>query len=536
MSMRKKTVTIFTLAQFGIIFLFSVLSIFSLTRLIDMRDILLSVTEDSVPIITQTALLNNQIESLATLVKFLSESKSSPEKLLAKRKIDDVIANIMSNINTSKTQTQYLSKQLVTIYQEIHELDELVGQKLTQEKNLNNSLDEVYSIVFALFTDAEAGKQNEALSNNLLSILLLTIKVDEQTRLHELRETEQDLNVQIAITEKTLVSSNKDLRHAIASFQMLIVGKNGLVNQKIQSLRLIGRTRGRDNLVRNLIADVASNLQYQSQVINEGVRTESLAAANQVNKQTNYAIWSGIAAVLTTLIIIYFLYRRIVLRLLSLAAQVNAASVNSDALITISGNDEIADLAKSFTQYLQRVTVQEKALLDMALSDPLTGIPNRRAFNEQINKMIASSARNDSYLTVLLVDIDFFKPFNDHYGHGEGDTCLTLVASQLNSTVLRNTDFCARYGGEEFVCLLPNTDPEGAKIKAESLRVAIENLQIPHMGNKVSDVVTVSVGAATFSFTPNHTWTDDTVLEQADKALYQAKADGRNCCRYFCVS
>jgi diguanylate cyclase (GGDEF)-like protein len=172
----------------------------------------------------------------------------------------------------------------------------------------------------------------------------------------------------------------------------------------------------------------------------------------------------------------------------------------------------------------------------MALTDPLTSIPNRRAFDEQIRKLIALSLRNEWELTILLIDIDFFKPYNDNYGHSDGDACLRLVASQLNNVVVRNTDFCARYGGEEFVCLLPNTGSDGAKLKAEALRLAIENMHIPHISSKVSSVVTVSVGAATFPFSTNRNWTADTVVQQADKALYQAKAQGRNRCSYFSVS
>jgi diguanylate cyclase (GGDEF)-like protein len=150
--------------------------------------------------------------------------------------------------------------------------------------------------------------------------------------------------------------------------------------------------------------------------------------------------------------------------------------------------------------------------------------------------MIAQAQRNHWDLTVLLVDIDFFKPYNDHYGHNDGDACLRLVARQLNSVVLRNTDFCARFGGEEFVCLLPNTGANGAQEKAEALRLSIENMRIPHNKSAVGPVVTVSVGVATFPFIDNSNWTADIIIEQADKALYRAKADGRNRCSFFSLS
>jgi len=309
-----------------------------------------------------------------------------------------------------------------------------------------------------------------------------------------------------------------------------------LVNQKVESLRITGRSRGRDSFVRNLIADVASHLEFQSQVINQNLLTEASQAAEVTSQQITLAIWTGILVVLITLVIIYVLYQRIVVRLLLLDSQVNRASEDDTALVSIGGNDEIANLAQTFSMYLQRVRDQEKALLDMALTDPLTNIPNRRAFDKHIKEMIAQAQRNNWDLTILLIDIDFFKVYNDHYGHNDGDACLRLVARQLNAVVLRNTDFCARFGGEEFVCLLPNTDANGAKDKAEALRIAIENMQIPHNGNKVSPVVTVSVGGATFPFSIDTNWTADIIIEQADKALYRAKAEGRNRCNFFYVS
>ena len=535
-SHKQKTVMLFTLAQFGIILLFTVVTIFSLIRLTDVRDLLVSLTEESVPVITQTSLLNNQIQSLATLTNFLSESHSSPEMMLAQRKIDEVVSKIALNLTSNKGETQYLNKRLRSVYNEIDELGILVEKKIKQETVLSTNFTNFYDIMFTLFVDVGLSREDNRMENNLLKVLLLAIQIDQQTRLHELRKIEQDLRIQFQLTEDSLLPSQEKLRQTVSSLHSLVIGDTGLVNQKVESLRVLGRTRGRDSFVRNLITDVANNLQYQSQAINQTVITEASDAAKEVSKQTNFAIWTGGIAVLITLAIIYFLYQRIVVRLLSLAAQVNNAAQNNSALVNIDGQDEIAELAQTFSIYLKRSRDQEKALLDMTLTDPLTNIPNRRAFDEQIKKLIAQSRRNEWNLTILMVDIDFFKPYNDNYGHSDGDACLRLVANQLNSVVLRNTDFCARFGGEEFVCLLPNTGAEGAQQKADSLRLAIESMQIPHIGSKVSEVITVSVGAATFPFSTGRKWSADIIIEQADRALYQAKAEGRNRCSYFSVT
>ncbi len=536
---RIRTVRLFTLAQFGIIVLFSVISIFSLIRLTDIRDILLSLTEDSVPVITETSLLNTQVISLSMLTTFLSESNFIPEQLLAKRKIDDLIAEINLGFTNSRAQKQYLAKQLNIVYKEIDELNDLVGERIGLQSVLKRDFTTFYDLVYSLYVDAGLERVDNELESkvddNLLKILLLAIQIDQQTRLHALRKIEQDLRMQIKATEDSLLPSQKSLRQSIRSLQLLVIGERGLITAKIESLRVIGRTRGRDSFVRNLIADVASNLQHQSQAINELVSTDAANAAKEVAKQTTFVIWAGLAAIFITLGIIYFLYRRIVVRLLSLATQVDQAAQNDSALVSIEGSDEIANLAHTFSVYLKRVRDQEKALLDMTLTDPLTAIPNRRAFDEQLKTIIAQSLRNEWELTIVFIDIDFFKPYNDFYGHTDGDACLRLVASQLNSVVLRNTDFCARYGGEEFVCLLPNTDSEGAKQKAQALRLAVESMQIPHADSKVSKFVTVSVGAATFPFSKDRNWSADIIVEQADKALYRAKVEGRNRCSFFSI-
>jgi len=166
--------------------------------------------------------------------------------------------------------------------------------------------------------------------------------------------------------------------------------------------------------------------------------------------------------------------------------------------------------------------------LNLSMTDPLTGIPNRRAFEIKLIDAVGQARRSRSSLTILLADVDFFKAYNDHYGHTEGDNCLKLVAKQLHATVVRNTDFCARYGGEEFICILPDTQPEGAKIKAEQIHTAIKQLDVVHAFSTVNEHLTLSLGVATFSFATVNDWSLSTIIEQADKALYEAKNSGRN--------
>lgn len=160
--------------------------------------------------------------------------------------------------------------------------------------------------------------------------------------------------------------------------------------------------------------------------------------------------------------------------------------------------------------------------------DGLTGIANRRSFDETIEKEWSRSNRTDGdvEISLLLVDIDYFKPYNDGYGHQSGDDCLKKVAWLLSDCSTRTCDLFARYGGEEFVAILVGTDIEGAMTVAKKMHNALKQNAIKHEYSKVADAVTISVGIATMI--PGKDNTPEQLIKAADQALYKAKANGRN--------
>lgn len=162
----------------------------------------------------------------------------------------------------------------------------------------------------------------------------------------------------------------------------------------------------------------------------------------------------------------------------------------------------------------------------LAIEDSLTGLPNRRAFDNALATAWSSCARAHQPLSIALLDIDSFKAYNDHYGHAAGDSCLQNVARVLQRMVRRRTDLVARYGGEEFLLLLPQTDADGALIFAERVREAIEAEALPHAPQVPGGVVTVSIGVVTIL--PDAVSMPESLFFAADAALYAAKAEGRN--------
>ena len=181
-------------------------------------------------------------------------------------------------------------------------------------------------------------------------------------------------------------------------------------------------------------------------------------------------------------------------------------------------------------QQLYRVSRHNKEAFDllesMALMDGLTGIPNRRRFDEVLEDEWLRARREHQPISLVMVDIDNFKAYNDHYGHGQGDGCLAKVGKALNESVKRPSDLVARYGGEEFVMLLPNTSTNGAHRVAEHARQLIELLRIPHGFSDTSKWITISAGV--FTIVPEKDEEASMLLDQTDQLLYKAKQSGRN--------
>ncbi|WP_147532943.1 sensor domain-containing diguanylate cyclase [Bacillus marasmi] len=179
----------------------------------------------------------------------------------------------------------------------------------------------------------------------------------------------------------------------------------------------------------------------------------------------------------------------------------------------------------------QKLQKANEILKHLSTIDGLTSVSNRRAFDERLEIEWNRAMRTSRPLSLIMFDIDYFKAYNDTYGHQGGDGCLKQIASTIEETIGRSTDFICRYGGEEFCAILPETNKDGAKIVAEKIRVAVESLKIPHSGSKIQPWVSISVGTATMI--PSQYTSLLNLISNADKAVYQAKHLGRNCvCSY----
>jgi len=219
-----------------------------------------------------------------------------------------------------------------------------------------------------------------------------------------------------------------------------------------------------------------------------------------------------------------------------------AAGAN-DYLVKLPDNIELVARiryhSRSYMTLLQRdaayraLRVSQQQLLDTNLvlqrlmnSDGLTGLSNRRHFDEYLELEWRRSLRDQSQLSLLMIDVDYFKSYNDSFGHLEGDEALRKVAAAIRDASARPSDLPARYGGEEFALVLPNTTPGGARLVAEKLRQTVAALKIPHLSPTEGSSLTISIGLSTMVPQPGSDCRQ--LISAADKGLYLAKNNGRN--------
>ena len=203
---------------------------------------------------------------------------------------------------------------------------------------------------------------------------------------------------------------------------------------------------------------------------------------------------------------------------------------NLSVRVDTSRSDEFGTMARFFNKMLDTLTKQ-KNLEQAARTDFLTGIANRRYFDETLVKELRRNTRTDSTLTLIMCDVDYFKQYNDMYNHVAGDLCLKHIANTLSRVFNRAGDLVARYGGEEFVVILPDTDTATGKMMAKLLREELAKLNLPHESSEVSEYVTLSIGVASARGSARGSTLEtspEELLGAADTALYRAKENGRN--------
>jgi len=510
-------------------------------RLADFQSLLSQLTHEVLPKVTISNQTFDKVNQLTYLTARLSSSPSQGFRLIAYRDVENKIEQIeklqlVANIDSS------LKNQLESIINELSGLNRLIEKRIRIQLQIKSQADKLYQLhskVMTISINQDSSKQEIKTDDQAFyewmvgftEIVTLSSKTLATNRLNSVRLTSKNIKAKIKALKNNYkilsIKNNQNVLELVEQLESILIHSDGVLPTKIIELRSIGQAVGRSNFVHNLVEDFARQVQFQSQNLNNVVLKNAEETIGLIKTESDFIKLMAVLSILFLVGAVYFLHQRIIKRLVKLNYSVLNRISGGTLSFNIKGNDEISDIAQSFNLLIEEIEQQKQSLRELSLTDGLTGIANRRSLDERLSNEVNASVKNNSPLSILMMDIDYFKKFNDHYGHLSGDDCLRDIANAFKNSSLRKKDFVARFGGEEFVIILPNTNAEGSEKIASAMLKVVSTLKITHEWNSASPYVTMSIGVANFD--PQYPLSDEALLNQADQALYDAKGQGKNC-------
>lgn len=528
--------TFFTFILISALLLLSAVASLVYYRLTEFQMILDDITDKSIPALVHSNKVNSQVSSLTYLIEGLTQASSQASRRIAEQDIDNNVKDILTLIDNSE-KDDYLAIHIESIATELDDLNQLIKQKLQFETQITQQkliMYQLYKEVMQYMLNNE-DKSLQTPATYLWTIELADVVTTSSeaitlTRMNQIRQISSKVHALLASQQQKIgqlpILSQSRATETIVQLREVLLGEQGLITMRMEQLKITGRAIGRGHFVRNLVNDLSNLVEYQSAKLNDAIQHETQQTNQQVKQQIRLMGLMSLLAGVFLLAIMFLIRQRVVKRLEILNKKVRGRISGGNEALFIQGNDEITDIARSFNYVVDTIEQQKQKLQELSLTDSLTGIANRRALDQRLSNSLQSALRHQWPLSVLLLDVDYFKAYNDNYGHAKGDKCLKEIAYVLSSNKRRNEDFVARYGGEEFIYLLPQSDEQGAIHIAELILTAIIEQKIPHLFSEAASYVTVSIGIATFS--PEQPISAEQLLKNADLALYQAKSQGRN--------
>ncbi len=523
-----------TLTSLLVLLLFIAMAALVQNRLGSFQHLLQNITGSAIPAVVQSSRVYSQINQLLFLTEGLSRA---PSQAVRHNLYQDIQLNLQGLQNLTKTwQTGlYQNAQLVALTEEIDNLNQLMSQRLELQTKVQSRQQQIYQLYeqVQLHTSKLTLADEQRHSLWLLEfagVVALSGKAGGSNRIMQLRQLQQQIEQQmlrqrqarVALPENyALLAEKSDLK-----LRSLLLETEGLFPLREQQLSIGGRATGRGNFVRNLVLDYARLAENSAYDISGTVLADAAQIQQQLQQDNRQILSGALLVILFLLVAIALIHRRVVRRLEQLNHNVLLQVQGKPTAFQIEGHDEIAAIARSFAYFASTVATQQQELQQLSYTDSLTGLANRRAFELQFTQALVQSQRQQWPLTLLMIDVDCFKAYNDHYGHQAGDDTLLRIAQLLQQGINRGSDLVARYGGEEFVAILPDTNATGAAAIAAQLLQLFRQAALPHQYNLAGDYVSISIGICCINAASTADY--DTMLRRADNALYQAKANGRN--------
>ncbi len=518
-----------TAALITFLMLFLVMAAIAFYRSTTFENLLTSIVSTALPEIRQSAMLDTQVKELPYLTEHLSRAESQAMRRLAYGDIEQKIRDIQLLI--SEQQNQQLALKFDVIQREVRHLNELIEQHLYYQQAISHVSQEIYRFYDQAEVIARDSHAFPEWALNFSSIIVRAGQVQSVNRLDDMRQLTElirsDLSKQGALLDTLDVSLRTNAMTLQDSLSLLLLDETGLIALRSEQLRINGRVTGRTRFIRSMVQDFGSEAEYTTLQKQTRLIQNVDAMSETLERQT---YWVGVLSLLVLvflLAMIWCIKIQVINRLQRLKTLVMDQVGSQPEQIHIDGRDEITELAKAFNFYAKQVSEQNNRVEALSRTDGLTGISNRRGFDHQLERLVNLCRERNLPLCVLMIDVDFFKNYNDLYGHQAGDECLRQVADLLRRVVGRSQDFVARYGGEEFVCILPETDITAARLLASEILAETSALDIEHKGSLVAEYLTLSIGIT--GCDGENMPSADILIGLADAALYEAKAKGRNC-------
>ena len=529
---RRSLSLVLTLTQAGMLLLFLTMMLLAFQQLMAYQKVLTSMVSSSLPEVISSSHNLAQVNELGAQAESLSQASNDVIRRLTFQRLSAQLAELLA---TTGSNSAYQQAQLLTLQQELHDLNALTEQKLALQHRLSTKRQKLNSLHDRVLLPLQ--QQNlpgyTAWALQFSKIVVLANQVAASDRLQDMRRAAMLLQ-QLFGEEQKLINALPEqvmLQGQELSTELfaLLLDEQGLLALKSELLRINSRSNGRANFVRNLVQHYAHITEYDTDELNGRTLQQSQQAIMEL--QHRIYILALVSALMLAVVlgIIWFIQRRVSGRLTQLNRNV-LAQLHGDAINhAIQGNDEIADISQSFQYFADKVALQTQQLEQLSFTDSLTGLANRRAADQRLQHEFAVAQRQRHALAVLMLDVDYFKAFNDSYGHQSGDDGLKWLSDILTECVKREQDMVARFGGEEFICILPDTDEKGAEATAKQIIFRLQQAAIPHRQSKAAPYLTVSIGV--LAGVPDDKISLRDWLAKADEALYTAKEQGRN--RYY---
>jgi diguanylate cyclase (GGDEF)-like protein len=530
-AMRIPLIRFFGLGLSSILVIFLLISWLTFSKLLTLESTLKDISTNTIPEIVLSGELFNEASKLLEFTVLLANADSDAAKRLAEQELNTYIKDI-KNLSNKKLNDSFLERQLEVINLELLEFSDLIWERATLSDKLVTKRDNVSKIFSTIFNEAKSASitQNSQViwAAEVPELMIKVNQAVNASRMQDVRRLFEGVKFQLDMLSKgngpqSLSSRNQAL---IRQIQFLLFSPEGLESLVISHLQLTGRVIGRESFMRNLIEDFSRLLEISMSKAKLDIFHQVDASVKSSQKQTETIGGILVIAILFMVAILFFIQQRVLKRLRHINSIVQHKVQGKSSLLEIKGNDEITDLADTFNEFAETIEKQKAKLKIMSMTDDLTQIANRRSLDIRLQHDFELSVRQKSCLAVLLMDIDYFKRYNDNYGHGAGDECLKTVAKTLSESFQRESDFIARFGGEEFIAVLPNTDLGGAEKIAKQIFQQLHKANLPHGHSAVSDRITISMGISVS--TPSQILPPEVMLKKADNALYAAKHAGKN--------